>query len=237
MHFLRTQKRRRRHAVHAAKAAVDQRSRSAEVPRELRNRQPPLRVLKQVRADLLGELHLRQRITVLRLRRLNGKRTQKQQQLQNLHLEIALADALRHRVELRENVRHARRRARDKAGTVRTEFFDERTRPHLDILQKARQAVRRARRVDRHRDAVVVPGRKAHRDCFCRALHDRQIARREKKAGIAIWVSDAPLAAVMDLETAGRTRTLRGGACRMDVVIRDLDSRENRVSRPCRFPV
>ena len=41
----------------------------------------------------------------------------------------------------------------------------------------------------------------------------------------------------MDLETAGRTRALRGGACRMDVVIRDLDSRENRVSRPCRFPV
>ena len=193
--------------------------------------------MKQVRADLLGELHLRQRITVLRLRRLNGKRTQKQQQLQDLDLEVALADALRHGVELRKNVRHARRRARDKAGTVRTELFDERTRPHLDILQKARQAVRRARRVDRHRDAVVVPGRKAHRDCFCRALHDRQIARREKKAGIAIWVSDAPLAAMMDLETAGRTRALRGGACRMDVVIRDLDSRENRVSRPCRFPV
>ena len=67
MHFLRAQKRRRRHAVHAAKAAVDERGRGAEALRELRDRQPPLRVLEQICADLLGELHLRLRVAVLRL--------------------------------------------------------------------------------------------------------------------------------------------------------------------------
>ena len=50
VHFLCAQKCRRRHAVHAAKAAVDERDRGAEALRELRDRQPPLRVLQQIRA-------------------------------------------------------------------------------------------------------------------------------------------------------------------------------------------
>ena len=78
----------------------------AEAPK-LRDRQPPLRVLEQICADLLGELHLRLGVTVLRLGRLHGERAQKQQQLQDLDFEIALADGLRHGVELGKNVRHA----------------------------------------------------------------------------------------------------------------------------------
>ena len=46
-------------------------------------------------------------VTVLRLGRLHGERAQKQQQLQDLDFEIALADGLRHGVELGKNVRHA----------------------------------------------------------------------------------------------------------------------------------
>ena len=174
---------------------------------------------------------------MLRLRRLHGERAQKQQQLQNFDLEIALADALRHRVELRENVRHALRRARDEAGGVRAEFFNERARSHLDVLEKARQTIRRARRVDRYRDAVVVPGREARRGRRLGALHDRQIARREEKAGAAIRVGDAPLAAVVDLEAAGRMRALHGAERGVYVVISDFDARENRVDRLHHFPI
>ena len=50
---------------------------------------------------------LRLGVTVLRLGRLHGERAQKQQQLQDLDFEIALADGLRHGVELGKNVRHA----------------------------------------------------------------------------------------------------------------------------------
>ena len=69
------------------------------------------------------------------------------------------------------------------------------------------------------------------------ALHDRQIARREEKAGAAIRVGDAPLAAVVDLEAAGRMRAPHGADRGVDVVIHDLNTRENRIDRLHHFPI
>lgn len=91
--------------------------------------------------------------------------------------------------------------------------------------------------VDRHRDAVVVPGWEARRGRCRRALHDRQIARRKEKACVAIRVGDAPLAAVVDLQTAGRACALHGAGRGVHVVIHDLNARENRVDRLHHFPI
>ena len=59
----------------------------AEAQRELRDQSAAAPVFSSRScADLLGELHLRLRIAVLRLGRLHGERAQKQQQLQDLEL-------------------------------------------------------------------------------------------------------------------------------------------------------
>lgn len=113
-----------------------------------------------------------------------------------------------------------------KQAGVRAEFFKERARSHLDVLEKARQAVRRAGRVDRYRDAVIMPGRKTRRGRRLGALHDRQIARREEEAGVAIWVGNAPLAAVVDLKAAGACARRMAQTVAWTSVIHDLNTRE-----------
>lgn len=82
-----------------------------------------------------------------------------------------------------------------------------------------------------------MPGRKTRRGRRLGALHDRQIARREEEAGVAIWVGNAPLAAVVDLKAAGCLRAPHGADRGVDVVIHDLNTRENRIDRLHHFPI
>ena len=79
-----------------------------------------------------------------------------------------------------------------------------------------------------------MPSRKTRRGRRLGALHDRQIARREEEAGVAIWVGNPPLAAVVDLKAAGCLRAPHGADRGVDVVIHDLNTRVDRLHH---FPI
>ena len=96
VHFLSAQKRRRRHAVNALEALQYLRGRGVELCGELRRCGALLRCGEQILAHGGGKAHLRAGIG--RAPPLGRERAEKEQQLQNLHFKIPLADLLRHGV-------------------------------------------------------------------------------------------------------------------------------------------
>ena len=119
-----------------------------------------IRFRQQAGAHLLRQCHLRSGAAMNRLR---GwlQRAEKQQQLQQLYFQVSLADILRHGVKLRKDVLHPSGGPGGKDSAAGTQLFHQRRRTHFHIAQDAGQTFRRIRRINHHRDPMVMPGGKA----------------------------------------------------------------------------
>ena len=227
MHLLGPDPCRGAHAVDAAKAQIQQTGRHAEAPGQLRDGESAVRVVQQIIADLSGQPHLGAGIALLLLRR--GKRAEKKQQLQDLHLEIALAHGVRHLVEFGEHVFDPRGGAGGKPGRAATELFDQLRNVHIHILQNAGETRRGADLVEGDGDTVVVAGGKHGLAPAPIPPQQGQIPRGQEIGVLPAGVLRSPLPAVPDLgHHAVRTRAGRHGRG-VDIVIDQLNPRENRI--------
>ena len=128
--------------------------------------------------------------------------------------------------------------ADDTRRTAELPALDNLLRRRGKVPDLARQRLFHNVSVERDRQLVVVAGRKVERARVLLAQIELHIPRR--RVGdqvVARGVIHAPLAAVVDLEAAGRMRALHGAERGVYVVISDFDARENRVDRLHHFPI
>ena len=102
--------------------------------------------------------------------------------------------------------------AHDKIAVFPAKFLQKRSGLHPHIRQKAGKTARSQRRIDDHRNAVVVSRRTIHGGAAARAFADRHITLGQIKELISGVIFKPPLPAVCDFQHACRVRG-RIGVC------------------------
>ena len=210
------------HAVHRPKAALQQGRRGPQPLGELGEGPALLRTLPQQGLHLSHQAGLGRRAagTGLPLPDTEG-----QQQLQELHGEIAPADALRHGVELGEDVLHSGGGPGHEASVLPAVAVHQGLGADIHVLQKAGEALRRPGGIQGHGDAVVMAGGKT--GLPIRPGKDRHIPRRQAVGPVIHAVLHPALPAVVDGEAARLPRRLPGGG--VDIPIGEGHPREEEV--------
>ena len=155
-----------------------------------------------------------------------------QQQLQELHGEVAPADALRHGVELGEDVLHPGGGPGHEASALPAVAVHQGLGTDIHILQKAGEAVRRPGGVQGHGDAVVMAGGEA--GLPLPAGQHRHVPRRQAVGAAIHAVLHPALPAVVDGEAARLPCRLPGGG--VDIPVGQGDAGEEGVASQQQLP-